>query len=63
MVGYENHLYIYGGVLGNNFFHDIYSFDLETKTWNLILTKSIIPSGYSFLAGLSRFFLPFFHLI
>lgn len=25
MVAHNNHLYIYGGVLGNNFFHDIYS--------------------------------------
>jgi hypothetical protein len=51
MVAFENHLYIYGGVLGNQFFHDIYSFDLETKTWNLIEIKSSIPSGYSFLAA------------
>jgi N-acetylneuraminic acid mutarotase len=25
MVAYDTHLYIYGGVLGNSFFHDIYS--------------------------------------
>jgi hypothetical protein len=24
MVAHENHLYIYGGVLGNSFFHDIF---------------------------------------
>ena len=36
MVAHNNHLYIYGGVLGNSFFNHIYSFDLDTKTWDLI---------------------------
>ena len=36
MIAHHNHLYIYGGVLGNSFFHDIYSFDLDTKSWDLI---------------------------
>lgn len=36
MVAHNNQLYIYGGFLGNSFFHDIYCFDLETKTWDII---------------------------
>ena len=53
MVAYDNHLYIYGGVLGNSFFHDVYSFDLDTKTWDLIHMHhtSPIPTGRSFLAS------------
>jgi len=53
MVVHDNHLYIYGGVLGNSFFHDVYSFDLETKTWDLIQLhqSSPLPTGRSFLAS------------
>ncbi|RNA42331.1 leucine-zipper-like transcriptional regulator 1 [Brachionus plicatilis] len=53
MVAHHNHLYIYGGFLGNSFFHDIYCFDLETKTWEIITMhgKSLVPSGRSFLAA------------
>jgi hypothetical protein len=25
MVAHDNHLYIYGGFLGNTFFHEVYS--------------------------------------
>jgi leucine-zipper-like transcriptional regulator 1 len=55
MLAHDNHLYIYGGVLGNNFFHDVHAFDLETKTWSVVMaTPRInhpIPSGRSFLSG------------
>ncbi len=46
-------LYIYGGVLGNNFFHDIHSFDLKSKNWTLISMNSqmLQPSGRSFLSA------------
>ena len=57
MVAHRDILYIYGGVLGNSFFHDIYSFDLETKNWCLISMQNHMqkqchmPNGRSFLAA------------
>ncbi len=52
-VAHENVLYIYGGVLGNSFFHEIYSFDLDTKNWSLISISpsQLQPSGRSFLSA------------
>lgn len=52
MVVHENMLYIYGGVLGNSFFHDIYSFDLDSKNWTQIsMNNQLQPSGRSFLSA------------
>ena len=43
MVAHGNCLYIYGGVLVNNVYHDLYSFDLETNTWHLITMTTNTP--------------------
>ena len=50
MVAHDRHLYVFGGAADNNLPNDLYWFDLETHTWDIVQAApdSHIPSGRLF---------------
>uniref|UniRef100_A0A7M5V676 BTB domain-containing protein n=1 Tax=Clytia hemisphaerica TaxID=252671 RepID=A0A7M5V676_9CNID len=48
MVAHDTHVYVFGGVADNNLPNDLFWYDLDTKTWDVITTTGDIPSGRLF---------------
>ena len=53
MVSHDRFLYVFGGAADSCLPNDLYSFDLDSQTWNLVIpaTESQCPSGRLFHAA------------
>lgn len=53
MVGFDRHLYVFGGTADSTLPNDLHCYDLDTQTWNIVLPSadSQIPSGRLFHAA------------
>lgn len=52
MVGFDRHLYVFGGAADSTLPNDLHCFDLDTQTWSIITLAhdSKVPSGRLFHA-------------
>jgi len=48
MVAHDTHLYVFGGAADNTLPNDLYWYDLEAETWDVIPTNGELPSGRLF---------------
>lgn len=48
MVAHDTHLYVFGGVADNNLPNDLFWYDLETKTWDVIQATGDVLTGRLF---------------
>ncbi|XP_065663957.1 leucine-zipper-like transcriptional regulator 1 isoform X3 [Hydra vulgaris] len=48
MVTHDRHLYVFGGAADNTLPNDLYWYDLETETWDVIQTEGELPNGRLF---------------
>lgn len=48
MVAHDTHLYVFGGAADNYLPNDLFWYDLETETWDVVQTVGEIPSGRLF---------------
>lgn len=51
MVAHDTHLYVFGGAADSNLPNDLYWYDLENETWDVVQTTGDIPSGRLFHHG------------
>lgn len=53
MVGFDRHLYVFGGAADSTLPNDLHCYDLDTQTWNCVISSndSEIPSGRLFHAA------------
>lgn len=51
MVGHDTHLYVFGGAADSNLPNDLYWYDLENETWDVVHTTGDVPSGRLFHHG------------
>ncbi|KAG1650537.1 Leucine-zipper-like transcriptional regulator 1 [Nymphon striatum] len=53
MVGFERHLYVFGGTADNTLPNELHCFDLDSQTWSVVqpYSDSNIPSGRLFHAA------------
>lgn len=51
MVAHDTHLYVFGGAADSNLPNDLYWYDLENETWDVVQTTGEIPSGRLFHHG------------
>jgi len=51
MVAHDTHLYVFGGAADSNLPNDLYWYDLENETWDIVHTTGDLPSGRLFHHG------------
>lgn len=53
MVGFDRHLYVFGGAADSTLPNDLHCYDLDTQSWNVVIpsSDSEIPSGRLFHAA------------
>jgi len=48
MVAHDTHLYVFGGAADSNLPNDLYWYDLENETWDVVQTTGEMPCGRLF---------------